>query len=205
MPSRLHDMNGKTVGLWTVMSRGTNRRHQAYWLCQCTCGAEREILGSSLRMGDSLSCGCRNRRAIHNKRARQREYRVWEQMKSRCLNPRHKRYSRYGGRGISICDRWRLSFAAFMTDMGPCPPGRSIDRIDNDGNYAPHNCAWVTPRTQTLNRSIVRWVVVNGRRMCLAEWCREFHVSPKTAYKAMASGLSAQAAVESILAARGFR
>jgi hypothetical protein len=80
------------------------------------------------------------------------EYRSWDGMKARCLNPKAVNYEGYGGRGISVCERWRTSFTNFLHDMGPRPVGTTLDRRDNDGNYEPGNCRWVTPTEQNANR-----------------------------------------------------
>lgn len=103
---------------------------------------------------------------------RQRLYRVWVSLRNRCSNPKNADWHKYGGRGISVCDRWQNSFDAFIADMGPRPPGYSIDRRDNNGNYERSNCRWATPRQQSENRraqkrsatglSGVRWHQGNG-------------------------------------------
>lgn len=97
-----------------------------------------------------------------------REYRIWAGMRARCFNPRSPFYHRYGGRGIQICDRWKLSFWDFLSDMGRCPPGLTIERVDNDGNYEPSNCTWASRREQCQNRIGLRKI----QGFTMAEWSR---------------------------------
>lgn len=105
------------------------------------------------------------------------EYGVWRSMIQRCEYPRRPEYHRYGGRGIRVCPRWRLSFKDFYVDMGPRPsPRHSIDRIDNDGNYEPLNCRWATPEEQQANRSCAVWISHDGRRQTLQQWSDELGI-----------------------------
>lgn len=106
------------------------------------------------------SCGCYRREKVrvrnlkHGNAVRKQtttEYYIWNGMIRRCHNPKNKDYQRYGGRGIQVCERWRRDFSAFLVDMGPRPPNKSIDRINNDGNYEPLNCRWATAKEQRQN------------------------------------------------------
>lgn len=99
------------------------------------------------------------------------EYRTWMGMKARCADLKNHRY---GGRGIRVCKRWRESFAAFLADMGPRPPGMTIDRINNDGNYTPRNCRWATRTEQSRNREGAVKVTLNGETMALAEAAKRY-------------------------------
>ena len=93
----------------------------------------------------------------------------WSSMNARCFNPKSRRYDRYGGRGITVCERWK-SFDNFLADMGIRPPGCTIDRIDTYGNYEPENCKWSSPKAQQRNRRINRIITHLNESLCLSEW-----------------------------------
>lgn len=124
------------------------------------------------------------------------EFRVWWSMLRRCEAPKQKGFADYGGRGISVCDRWH-SFAAFLEDMGPRPSGdHSIDRVDVDGNYQPSNCRWATSHEQCRNTRRSVHITIDGQTKVLEDWCRDYRVSPVTVRRRMVKhGLRAEEAL----------
>lgn len=166
------DRTGHVFGRWTALSRISGQRK---WLCRCECGTIRAVSTSHLRQGKSKSCGCLDKelasaRAKTHGMSKTPEYGAWRNMRDRCSNPNTSHYECYGGRGISICDRWMNSFENFFEDMGPRPsPRHSIDRIDVNGNYEPANCRWATVVQQRRNTRVNRIVSYLGKEMCLAE------------------------------------
>ena len=109
-------------------------------------------------------------------RTHTREYCAWIGARRRCEAPKTQAFEHYGGRGIRVLEPWRSSFSAFLKDMGPCPPGLTLDRIDNDGHYAPGNCRWATRKQQAANTRQCVWVTLNGQPMILMELARHFGV-----------------------------
>lgn len=175
------DLEGLKLGrLHVVGFVGHNR-----WWCTCTCGAAFVRRGWSLRRahneGSEASCGCRKNPGnsaftIHN-RCRTPEWRSWAKMHERCFDQNYHAYPRYGGRGITVCDRWRIGeagqhgFECFFEDLGQKPTRKhSLDRKDNNGNYEPSNCRWATRREQNRNKCNSIFLEINGERLHIADW-----------------------------------
>jgi lambda repressor-like predicted transcriptional regulator len=167
---------GRQFGMWTVLRVAKKeRRGQSRVWCRCQCGTEGARRTGVLVRGASRSCGCAKR--CHDIAER----RILEGILRRCEDPDHSSYHRYGGRGIRVCERWRLDRGAFARDMGMRPsPQHTIDRIDNDGPYSPENCRWATRAEQAQNTCMVRRIEFNGSICCLAELSRKTGVGEKT-------------------------
>lgn len=118
----------------------------------------------------------------HDRRSgKSRTYISWQNMLQRCLNPNHPLFKYYGGRGITVCNRWRKSFQNFLKDMGVCLEGLEIERLKNNGNYTPKNCIWGTHRIQSRNRRSNRVITVLGMTACFVDVCSHFKIHPATA------------------------
>lgn len=159
------------------------------------------MLHQSVKSGNTKSCGClkikklRERQTTHGM-SRAPEFWVWVAMRERCHNPKHESYHRYGGRGISVCERWRCSFEDFYADIGSRPSQlHSIERIDNDGDYEPGNCRWAVQSEQTRNTSRNKMITLAGRTQCLTDWARERGINVNTLNKRLRSGWTVEEAL----------
>lgn len=174
---------GRLMALHLLPRTGKGSGNCPRWYCICECGNTFVTIAGSLRNGGTRSCGCLARelkeaggpRRTHGQSG-SAEHGSWRGMLGRCRNPTDKKYPRYGGRGIQVCERW-LSFENFLADMGQKPSLRhSLDRIDNDGNYEPGNCRWATDIEQANNRPVAKLLTYNGQTKPLGIWARELGI-----------------------------
>lgn len=152
-----------------------------YWLCECDCGNYTIVRASHLKSGNVASCGCAGGRRTHGK-SKSRLYRIWNNMKQRCFNPNSAEYHLYGLRGVSVCKEWLDSFEHFheWAVANGYQDDLSIDRIDNNGPYAPWNCRWATAREQANNTRKTRFITYNGETRSMAEWSRTLGIKQST-------------------------
>lgn len=191
MKKRIDDLSGKKFNRLTVIERAMVRgARESRWICLCDCGKYTITGKHALVFGTTKSCGCwtKDRLTTHGM-SKTREYGSWHCMKQRCCSVDFKYYSYYGGRGIAFCHRW-LSFENFLEDMGPCPTGHSLERIDNEDNYYPANCTWASKKRQQHNMRSNRNITYNGVTKCFAEWARDLGLNHSTLWYRLNKGLS---------------
>lgn len=182
------DITGRVFGNWTALHAVEHVKGRAIkWMCQCVCGLRKEVSKSALLCGNSKSCGCSmptkygtvsRRHGMY----RTRTYNSWERMKQRCLDPNCEKYPTYGGRGISVCERW-LDFLLFFQDMGEVPEGHTLERKDVNGNYEPGNCIWADTDTQANNKRGMKKYLVDGEWRSLPQLARYWVTSKWQANK----------------------
>lgn len=199
------DISGRVFHCLTVIEFSHRKEYpsgqfQNIWKCVCECGTETLASLSQLKNGKKKSCGCKasefiassrttHGHASHRKNGRfDRTYLVWRNMKARCMNPKSDRYSSYGGRGISVCERW-LKFENFLVDMGECAEGMSLERRNVDGDYTTDNCMWIPSADQLENKQRTIRITFNGKTQSLARWARELGFVYLTLYDRYKKGL----------------
>lgn len=205
MPARPLDLTGQRYGrLTAVKDTGLKKNTNAVWIFLCDCGNQIERPSGSVRSGKTSSCGClRSEQKSKHMKANAGVYNSerathgmtgtptfvsWDAMRQRCLNPNHKSFEDYGGRGILVCERWLDSFENFLEDMGERPQDTTLDRKDTNGNYEPGNCRWATSKTQSNNKRSSRYITFMGLTKTLKEWADAAGISNKTLAYRLANG-----------------
>lgn len=192
----LVDMTGKTIKDAVVLGRCGMRGSKPAWRCRCKCGEEFVAAGTTLRESTNPACiscskAMRIAGATKHRAVGTREYVTWNAMKARCYYEKNKRYARYGGRGIRVCQRWLDSFNNFLEDMGHQPSSaHSIERIDKDKDYCPENCKWATLEEQANNRSNNRPIEIDGRVKNLSQWAKESGVHRTVIARRLGRGIA---------------
>lgn len=207
---------GDVFTRWTVVGRAPDGilrsgQKRSMWHCRCECKTERPVDAATLLKGASRSCGClaRELRAaanfVHGAMIGRRptaEYTALRAIMDRCLNPRADNYAHYGGRGITVCDRWlhgeggMTGFQCFLADMGTKPtPRHSVERPDNDGPYAPWNCRWATKSEQARNTRANRWLTLGDKTLTLTDWAAELGMTPGSLHERLSAGWSLERAL----------
>ncbi len=172
------------------------------WRCSCECGSVIDVDSQKLRRKHTKSCGCDKPRMcaeanVTHGNARigkhTRTYRIWNAMWTRCTNPHQKHWKHYGGRGITVCERWK-SFENFYSDMGECPPKLTIERRNTNGNYEPSNCSWQSYKSQARNKRSNKMITVHGVTACMAEHCERYGIDRRVVEHRLARSWSIEKA-----------
>lgn len=206
--SKLIDLSGKKFGRLKVINIAYKKKYNYYWNCICDCGKQKIVMGSHLRSGRIKSCGCLSiealkKRATTHGLTKTRIYKIWRGMIDRCYFSSHKFYKNYGGRGICMCDEWHYDFQSFYdwayangyeenAPRGKC----TIDRIDNNGNYCPENCRFISNKEQLNNTTVVKKFLYNNKIMTLNELSKISGLSKMCIYKRLARGWTLEKALK---------
>jgi len=208
------DLTTRVFGRLTPVERvgSTGNNGGALWRCRCDCGKEVTLPASHLTRSTkpSRSCGCLQRERVGNAqrthgRTKTPEYGVWRQMVARCTKPGHANYRRYGARGVTVCDRWRADFAAFLADMGGRPsPLHTLERKDNDGPYSPENCVWATSAVQMRNTRQNHRLTLRGVTLTVTDWVTKTGIPRSTIYARIRYGWSTERTLTEPVQSRTF-
>lgn len=170
------DRTGQRNGSLVFESIASYGGRTVLWNVRCDCGNMITIPAIQITYHDRKDCGC-SRHGM----SKTNTYRIWFGIKRRCFDKKEQSYQNYGGRGITICDRW-MDFAKFIEDMGERPSKADIDRINNDGNYEPGNCRWISRKENSSNKRNTIHIAFNGETKTLASWSETLGISHKTLY-----------------------
>lgn len=201
MPKRIN-IKGERYGRLVVIKSLKDKNGKTRWRCRCDCGQVKDTGTHQLRGGNTRSCGCLTRERLNAKPTRRThgytgipEHVVWKGMRARCNNENHAAYKNYGGRGIKVCKRWN-KFSNFLADMGKRPSSKhTIERTDNNKNYEPSNCEWVTRKVNCDNRRDTVVLTFKGRIQSLTKWAEEYNIKNTTVHNRLKLGWTIKAAL----------
>lgn len=192
LPPKVKDLQGQVFCELQVLDFVALGKRGAIWRCRCDCGNVVEVPAPDLKAGNTRSCGCRRRRLMlasstkHGQTTGKhhteylRAYKIWRGMLNRCRNKSCKAYPDYGGRGITVCDKWQSDFKAFYADMGDPPDWGTLERKDVNKGYSKENCRWASLAEQARNKRNTVKVVLNGEEMIQADAARKLGINPGT-------------------------
>lgn len=192
----IEDLTGQRFGKLLVVGRDdspqTTKQKRIKWACACGCGNFTSVSSGNLKNGNTASCGCEKyaNRGTHGM-TNTPTYKAWDAMIQRCTNSNDARYKDYGGRGITVCDRW-LKFSNFLEDMGVKPAGLELDRIDNNGGYFLDNCRWISGIENKRNTRGNRYLVYGGEKLCVAAWAEKLGINKGTITNRLSRGWSVE-------------
>lgn len=200
-----HELGQRYSRLVVLAHAGRSRAGKLLWQCLCDCGSTCVAPTGALRSGNTKSCGCLSRERAAQ-RAYERStthglsghplYHTWSHMISRCTDPSNADFGNYGGRGISVCERWLVGqggmsgLECFIADVGDRPKGTSLDRVNNNGNYEPKNCRWASRSVQSRNKRTNIVVRVEGKKLCLKDACEAVGANYSTVQYRIRNGMS---------------
>lgn len=198
--TRMRNLSGQRFGRLIareISGRAANKN--ILWVCDCDCGETTVAASSNLIRGVTQSCGCFKHERCREAGTKHGQHGTgahssWMSMRQRCLNPKNPAFPSYGGRGISICDRWE-SFENFFADMGPRPDGLELDRIDVNGNYEPTNCRWASILQQARNQRKTRFATINGVTKPLVEWAEHYGINRRSLGSRLRAGWTIEEAL----------
>ncbi len=211
MPKSISLQAGQKFGRLTVVCflynreyvyKNTGRRRNfPYYLCKCDCGKEKIVAKDFLirKKNGTRSCGCKSKEflvkmSLSHGQSNTRLFRIWAHIKDRCFNDKNDAYKNYGARGITVCEKWKKDFMSFYNwaMANGYKENLTIDRMDNNGNYDPSNCRWITVKEQHRNTRKNVYLSYNGETKCVAEWAEKLGISKETLYGRIKKGWSVE-------------
>lgn len=177
------DLTGLKFGRLTVLKFHERNKSGSRWLCRCDCGNTKVIYRSNLTNGHSTSCGCYQKEVVtRHDLSKHRLYSIWIDIRKRCFDTKRDSYKNYGGRGITICNEWNSDFMSFYNwaISNGYDEKLTLDRIDNDGDYTPENCRWVTRLVQNNNTRKNVYIEFKGEKLTISQLARRYDLHPKT-------------------------